>query len=153
MVKTNWLQQFEKAATSRNAILTIKLQPGLSQGDVERSLRRKSISGDIVPLYDLYTWKDGMNLTLPPVPSRLDPDFYESERAKLSFFAGKPYFFPCLEMAIGHLGHLEAAARTQPKLEEGVNRYFPLFWNGSSEWLSVDLKPLNHNRIMIVEIR
>ncbi len=153
MLQSDWLRQFEQAAIARNPILATKLQPGLPEARVQRVLRRAGVAGNIAPLYDLYTWKDGTDLTFSPLPSRVVPDFYESQKAKTSFFAGKPYFFICLEMAIGHFGHLEAALRTQPRLKEGVNRYFPVFWDGSSEWLSVDLKPVNGNRIMIVDSR
>lgn len=145
-----WTGDLERATIARNPSLAAKFQAGLSKERVNRALKRAKVTGDVAPLFALYTWRNGTDLSLASrVDSRLS---FETERTKMTFFPGKPYyFFPALEMAIGHFGHLEAAAKAHPKLTEGVGRYFPVFWDGSTDWLAIDLKPSNRNRVVLME--
>jgi hypothetical protein len=149
-MNTAWIGDFERAAIARNPSLTAKLQAGLSEARVKRALGRAKVIGDVAPLIALYTWRNGTDLSISvPVNTKQG---LEAERAKMTFFPEKPYYyFLCLEMAIGHFGHLEVAAKTHPRLTEGVGRYFPMFWDGSTDWLALDVKPPNKNRVMLME--
>src|SRR5262249_19292613 len=66
---------------------------------------------------------------------------------------GKPYFFPSLEWTIGDFLDLKEVVKNYPKISEAVGRYFPLFWDGSTETLAVDLKPTKQNRVLIVDTK
>ena len=148
MIKAHWTERLEKTAIARNPILAAKLQPGLSETQVKRVLSRGKVTGEIGPIVALYTWKDGTDLTSnPDIPN------FNDWKVNRSFFPGKPYFFPCLEWAVTDFDSLEAIAKNYPKMSEAVGRYFPLFWDGSTECLSVDLKTANNNRVMIIESR
>jgi hypothetical protein len=39
----------------------------------------------------------------------------------------------------------------RPALKAVVDRYFPAFWDGSTGWLAIDLKPSCNNRVVIIE--
>jgi hypothetical protein len=146
-----WIEDFERAAISRNPDLTRKLQPGLSEARVKRGLDRAKVIGEVSPLIALYTWRNGTDLSLRgEVDNR---DSLEAEKGRMSFFRSKPYYFPCFEMALGHFETFTAIAKNYPKISEAVGRYFPIFWDGSTERIAVDLKPLNRNRVLIVDHR
>lgn len=146
MSKTDWIQRFERAAISRNPVLATKLQPGLSEGSVERVLSRKKATGELAPIIALYTWKNGTDLTSDPAVLS-----FNEFRVSRSFFPGKPYFFPCFELTAGHFETLKDIAKNYPKVSEAVGRYFPFFWDGATEHLAIDLKPGNGNRVLIVD--
>ncbi len=148
MIKTDWIERLEQTAIARNPILATKLQPGLSEARVKRVLSRGKVTGEISPSVALYTWQDGTDLTSDPAI----PNFNDWKVSR-SFFSGKPYFFPCLEWAVADFDSFKAIAKNYPKISEAVGRYFPVFWDGSTECLSVDLKASNHNRVMIIESR
>lgn len=148
MVKKDSLERLEQAAVARNPALATRLRPGLTEDRVKRALSRVKVTGEISPIIALYTWKDGMDLTSDP-----DISNFNDWKLSRSLFPGKPYFFICLETALGHLGHLKAASAKYPQLSEGVGRYFPVFWDGSTEELAIDVKPSNRNRVLILESR
>lgn len=148
MSKTDWIERFEQAAIARNPILAAKLQPGLSEARLKRAMTRGKVTGEISPIIALYTWKDGMDLA----SDSAIPNFNDW-RVSRSFFPGKPYFFPCLEWAIADFHSFKEIAKNYPKISEAVDRYFPVFWDGSTECLSIDLKVSKHNRVMIIDHR
>jgi len=150
-MSTAWVKDLEKAVTTRNPSLTARLQPGLPEARVKRALDRAKVTGDVAPLIALYTWRNGTDLSLASnVNSKQALDV---EKAKMSFFPGKRCCFPSLEMAIGHFNVFKEIAKNYPKISEAVGRYFPVFWNGSTEELAIDLKPSNRSRVLIVDHR
>ena len=138
---TALLSKFEQAVVAYNPILANKLQPGLAETRIRRALGRAKVSGDLDPVIALYTWKDG---------TILDSELVQSKKG---FFPGKPYYFICLEMAIGHFGSFREIAKNKPKIGEAVGRYFPVFWSGSTSWLAIDVQPSNRNRVMTIDFR
>ena len=150
MPKTSWIEEFERAAISRNPDLVRKLRPGISEARIKRGLSHAKATGELGPIIAFYTWRDGTDLSLSiPVNAKRE---LEAEKAKVAFFPGPPfYYYLGLEMAVGHFGHLEAAAKNHPKLKAGVGRYFPVFWNGSTDWLALDISPSNKNRVILME--
>jgi hypothetical protein len=38
-----------------------------------------------------------------------------------------------------------------PGYAEFVGRYFPVFWDGSTSWLAVDLRPSERSRVVLID--
>jgi hypothetical protein len=148
MSTLGWIERLELSAIARNPILATKLRPGLSEARVRRVLSQGKVTGETSPIVALYIWKDGMDLTSDPaIPN------FNDWKASRSFFAGKPYFFICLEMAAAGFRSLKAIAENYPEISEAIGRYFPIFSDGATEQLAIDVKPSNQNRVMIVDHR
>lgn len=123
------LDELERAATSYNPLLKTRLQPGLPEARIRQALRRAKITGrPIDQLVSLYTWRDG---------TRIDTELALS---KVGFFPSHPYYFVSLDYALAYLGFFKEAAKNLPKLAEAVERYLPIFWNGSDRWIAIDLQ-------------
>lgn len=132
------LSTLEQRAIARNPLLATRLRPGLDEARVRRELRRDKVSGALDLLVTIYTWRNG---------TWLDSELALS---KSGFFPGKPFHLLDLEMALGHLDHARQASRKHPELREGIS-YFPLFWNGSTSWLAVDLNEGRNCRVILAE--
>jgi hypothetical protein len=140
MMIRDMLPLFEELVVAHNPMLSSKLQPGLSEKQIRYSLRRHRVEGDLEDVIGLYEWKNG---------TRLDPEVAASKKG---FFPGSAYYLLDLQMALGHLGHTRSASRTRPELVEGTS-YFPLFWDGSTGWITVDIRPSHHNAVILAQHR
>lgn len=138
---TELLTAFERALQKRNALLVRKLRPGLAAPDVTSILEDTGIRGQVKPIVELYSWKNGQTIDL------------EVRRSGKGLFPGKAFYFPSLEMAVGHFGHFAAAAQTHPEISEGVGRYFPMFWDGGNSWFAIDVKASSHNRVVFIDLK
>ncbi len=135
----NRFRELESAVLARNPLLTDKLQPGLSRNRIQRILKRAGVEGEIGPLIELYSWRNG---------TILDRDLASS---KTGFFPDDIYQFLDLEMAMLHFGSWREAANYHPNLRDGVGRYVPMFWDGATGWLAMDTNASAHNRLVFVE--
>jgi hypothetical protein len=131
------LTDLEVGSVGRNPLLAARLKPGLAPDAIQRALRRGRVAGPIGPIIELYSWKNG---------TVLDPQL---ARSKSGFFPGHPFYLLDLEMALGHFDHARAAARSNPRLLGGAS-YFPVFWDGSTNWLALDLADQRHSRVILV---
>lgn len=138
---TDLLQKFERAVVTWNPLLARKFQPGLPEMEIQRLLRRRKVEGNLGPVLTLYGWRNGTNL---------DAELVASKRG--FFPAAKPYYLLDLEMAVGHLDHVRVVGRRRPELRAG-SMYLPLFWDGSTGWITVDLGPAHHGRVILSEHR
>jgi hypothetical protein len=59
--------------------------------------------------------------------------------------------FEVLDVMIAHFRGFKEFAVYQPKYTEVVGRYFPIFWDGSTGYLAVDLEPSNRNRVVLLD--
>ncbi len=130
------LKELEAAIAVRSPLLARKLKPGLSETRIKRSLARERLEGDLEALLQLYSWKNGTLLDR------------ELEEAKLAFFPKANYDFIELERAAADARFIREASDFNPKLSVGIGRYVPVFWNGGTSWLTVDIKMGCHNRIV-----
>lgn len=122
------------------------LRPGLSEGEVRGLLGRAGVEGEIGALVALYTWRNGER-----------PDTGLPAR-EVAFFPNDIYHFLSLEEALDNFrGNQEAAADLveitgdPTHLREGMRRYFPIFTDGSTGFLGVDLEPSNRSRVVVIE--
>lgn len=133
-------EALEHAIRDRNPILAQRLRPGRSEVANRRSLARAGVMGCVDPVVALFCWKNGSNLD-PSVP--LD---------KASPFPKSGYYlFMPLSFILGHFQGFREFAKHCPSMKEVAGRYFPLFWNGSTGWLAVDLKPASNSRVVLIE--
>ncbi len=132
------LVTFEKALRQGNPILADRLQAGLPEPRMRRMLDRAKVQGDIGPILVLFGWKNG---------SRLDP----SVAQHASPFPGSEYIFMDLEMMTADFRGFYECATHHPRYAKIAGKYFPMFWNGSNDWLAVDLDPRNQTRVVLLE--
>ena len=133
------INKLEIAVLRRSELLSEKLQIGLSEAKIKTILKRSQIAGVLQPLIDLYSWKNG---------TVLDRDLFSS---RIGFFPGTVYQFTDLQFAIAHMKSFQEVAKYQKHLEAMVDCYFPAFWDGSTGWLGIDLKPSSNGRVVTIE--
>src|SRR5258708_6233174 len=139
-MSTKLLQKLERALRQRNPILADRLRPGLPELRIRRMLHRAKVEGWAKPLLNLYAWKDG---------TEIDPGLTQEQA---SAFPGSVYMFMELETMIVHRDGFAEGAAYQPKMVQLVGRYFPLFWDGSTGYLALDLAPAGRGRVVLIEV-
>src|SRR5215831_6946018 len=114
---TALLPKLEKALRERNPNLASRLQPGLSEERVRRTLRRAKVDGAVEPVVALFSWKNG---------TRVDSSLTQREASP---FPASVYMFMDLETMIAHLRGFGEGAAHHPRMRQLVGRYFPFFWD------------------------
>jgi hypothetical protein len=133
-------KELEAALVARSPRMAQRLQPGLPEARVRKRLQRAKVGGAIEPIVQLYCWKNGTNLG------------WDLDRDEDRFFPGQvAYYFTELERAVNDCGFFKEAVVNHPRISEAVDRYFPAFWNGSSNWFGIDLGDSIHSRVVIIE--
>src|SRR2546426_10883615 len=133
------LKELEAAVRKRNQRLAERLQPGLSETRIGRMLERAKVRGAVESIVSLFSWKNGT-----------DNYCGELSKEQASLFPKSIYIFMELEMMISHFMEFKECVAYHPEYATVVGRYFPVFWDGSNSWLSVDLDPANHNRVVLI---
>lgn len=141
MNKINTLERLEVAIRKRNPLLAGDyLMAGLSEK--MRAKRFRNLSGNLQPLHDLYSWRDGTKFV------HLKPgETYAEGIAKVSFLPVDTFLFTDSQQAIAMMHTWEEVSKRRPALREGVWRYFPLLCGGSARFM-LDLDPNRHSRII-----
>lgn len=115
-------------------------RPGLLEAQVRRKLERAKVRGSLEPIIALFSWHDGSNV---------NPSFTREEATP---FPQSRYLFLELDAMCGHLHEFVDTAVNYPNVRQVVGRYFPLFWDGSSTWVAVDLTSPK-GRVVVVNLR
>jgi hypothetical protein len=143
-VNASLLDQFEIAVRARNAALAESLLPGLPEAEIKSILHRANVPGDTTVLVLLYAWRDGISQKVRFSPS------------DQSLFPGTGFGFMPLQVAVKHFAALRTAAtdleqitRDPTQISAGAGRYFPLFWDGATGYLAVDLTESLHGIVVI----
>jgi hypothetical protein len=153
------IKKLEAAILHRNPQLTERLLPALPVEKIKKQLDRAGVKGAINPVVELYSWHNGTNLQgfdveaikagfVPPLQVKLSE---EIKRTLLAMGIKREtdfvtYNFVELEMAILHL-------KGYKKKIQYLERYFPILWDGSTNWIAVDMQPLTHNGVVTVQWR
>lgn len=132
------MEQFEKAIRARNPILADRLQPGLAEDKIRKKLQRAGVGGNIGSIVQLFAWKDG---------SVLDPGVKEEHASP---FPGSAFMFLDLDMMVSHFKEYKECARYHSRYEQVAGKFFPLFWDGSDNWIALALD-FEHTQIVLVE--
>lgn len=130
------LKQLEVALRERNPNLAQSLKPGLPAAKIRQILQRAGVDGDVEPVVTLFTWKNGCQ----PDPGNT-----------MRLFPTLDYQFWDLKRMVIYFTAFQSLAKSNPKLLELASRFFPLFWNGASAWLAVDLQPAHHNQVVVID--
>jgi len=136
---TKLLENLREAIRARNRVLAERLIPGLPEVRIRRALDRAKVQGAVEPIVRLFSWKNG---------SALDSTL---EQMQASPFPGSLYMFMDLEMMLSHFKEFKECSKFHPKYGEITGRYFPMFWDGSDNWLALDLNPSCSSRIVLLE--
>jgi len=133
------LQKLEAALRQRNPQLAERLQPGMPETRIRRLLERAEVRGVVEPIVSLFSWKNGVN-----------NDCLALSMEQASPFPKSIYMFMELDMMTAHFGNFKDCLAHHPEYAKVAGRYFPLFWDGSNSWLTVDLDPSSHSRIVLL---
>lgn len=145
MKRVELLQKIDAAIKMRNPMLAEHyLRPGLTTKAIARLL--KKATGLTEPIFDLYSWHDGTKF-VHLVPG----ETYMAGIKKVEFFPGHNFHFVDLKLAILNMEALAQKAERQPSLKEGIGRYLPFFYNGSTAEFMLDIHPKKKNRIMFFD--
>jgi hypothetical protein len=133
------IDNFDKALHRNNPVLASRLQPGLLDSQIRKILTKAGVKGDIDPIVRLFGWKNG---------TRIDPSLTQ---AQASPFPHSVYMFEDLEMMVAHFQGFREGAMYHPRMGSLVGRYFPIFWDGSTGWLAVNLESSKHGQVVLIE--
>ena len=143
------LRQLEQAITRRNPLLAERLKAGLPESDIRAALSKAKVVGAIEPVVQLYSWRNGMALD------------EQTPMGETSFFPVDIYQFIDLESAVNQLKTMDDAAKQLRGMLEGTKAHsmfsgitgslFPLFTDGATGTIAVDLTPAKRNRVVTVE--
>jgi hypothetical protein len=133
------LVRLERAIRGRKPGLIGILEPGLPESRIRRMLARGKVTGCVEPVVEVFSWRSG---------TQGKPGITMEE---MSLFPDPAFILVELELMIAHFRGFEEVVGDHPKYEGVIGRYFPLFWNGSSDFLAVDLDPSRNSRVVIIE--
>lgn len=132
-------EKLETALRQRNPQLAERLRPGLSQTRIRQKLERAKVPGAVDPIVSLFSWKNGVN-----------NDLQELSMEQASLFPKSIFLFMELDMMIADFQGFKECMEHHPAYVKVVERYFPLFWDGSNSWIAVDLVPNTNSRIVLI---
>lgn len=139
------LQKLDAAIKMRNPVLAEHyLRPGLTTKAVDKLLKR--VVGLTEPIFDLYTWHDGTKFV------HLAPgETYRDGIKKIEFFPGHRFHFVDLKLVILRMEELVQRSERQVDLKEGIGRYMPFFYNGSTAEFMLDTHPKKEGRVVFFD--
>ncbi len=133
--------KLEKAIRARRPNLAKALQPGLPEAQVTDILKRAKVGKNVDAVVALYSWKNGADTT----------------KAKQTFFPESIYQFLPLDAAVEQCAAVQRAVNALTELGSPIElpreagRYLPVFWDGVTGFLAIDLKPAKSNRVIEIE--
>lgn len=141
------LAKLERAIRARSSALADSLLPGLTEFEIRNTLTNVKAAGDISALLLLYMWHNGISSAAQALPS------------DSAFVPGTGYRFLSLQDAAEQYKALNTAAHDlieltgdPTHLAQGTRWHFPVFWDGATGYLALDLRPSQGNRIVIIEV-
>lgn len=134
-----FLDRFFEAVAKRNSALANDFQPGLAPERIQAALNRMKVTGNTKPLVEFFSWRNGTKLRRDVTLEQISP------------FPKSAYALEEFEMLSAHFKGFEELIRFSPNFKGVVSRYFPLFWDNSASWISVDLEPASQSRIVLFD--
>lgn len=132
-------RRLDDAINKRSPVLSSRLHPGLDATIIAKVLNKAGAVGNIQPIIDLFSWKNG---------STLDPLIKEED---WKFFPHAIYMFLNLEKMVANFKGFKELAKYSPKYSEVAGRFFPLFWDGRENFLAIDLSPTGKGAIVFID--
>ncbi len=138
-MKLDILESLEKQIADKSPVVFAKLQSGLTRKQIERRFVKYKVKGNVDSITALYEWRNGMTLD------------NALRLSGLSFVPQDLFFFSDLDRACIDYISFPEYVESNPALAVVTERFFPVFWNGSTEWLGVDLDPSETNGIVKID--
>ena len=149
-IATPILRRLEQAVVDRNPLLAERLKPGLTESGIRQALNRANVKGAVEPIMELYLWRNGTALD-EKIPMEAT-----------SFFPVDIYQFLDLETALNQLESMRQASTELQGMFEGTEAHsmfsdlsgqlFPLFSDGATGTIAVDLTPSKGNPVLVIEL-
>jgi hypothetical protein len=133
------LQELETAVFRRKPELAGHLLLGLPEASVRRTLELECVKGNVEPIVALFSWRNGTKAIVQFTPEQP------------SLFPGGGYLFMPLTLMLSQFRRFPQVAMLRLRYAEVVGRYFPLFWNGATDYLALDLDPAGGTRVVVIE--
>lgn len=157
------IQKLGVAVLRRNPSLGEKFQPGLPIGKIKNDLKRAGVEGEIEPIVELYSWKNGTTLQdsdalragfVPPMVyelSEIEKQVSLNNTGLKRDTESRAYHFTELKRALVDMKSFKEFARYHPRLSVLVGRYFPFLWDGSGSWIALDIEPSGGGRVVVIQ--
>lgn len=140
-MKKELFDNLEQAILATRPKLATALQLGLTEEQITDVLNLPKVGKNVDAVVALYSWKNGVDIA----------------KAQEPFFPESIYHFLPLEAAVEHCASLQEAAKALAalgspiKMSQEAGRYLPVFWDGVTGYIAIDLKPGMSNRVMEIE--
>lgn len=140
-MKNASITKLEEALLVRTPRLAAALHPGLPEEEIRRTLSHAKIGGNIDAVVALFSWKNGA----------------DTAKAQETFLPESIYRLLSLDAAVDLYVHTQRAVGaliafgTPVVFPEDPRRYFPIFSDGVTGSLAIDLNPGMNNRVMEIE--
>jgi hypothetical protein len=135
------LVKLEDAIRSKRPQLCDALRRGLPEASIRSILRRRELSDNNGVVIDLYSWKNGA----------------DASKARVSFFPHSMYEFLSLETAVVQSAVIQesvsalVASGTPIQMPKDTKNYLPVFWDGVTGYLAIDLRRDMNSRVIEIE--
>ena len=141
------LAKLESAIRARSPALADSLLPGLPDFEIRNTLSNVNAAGDLTALLLLYMWHNGISSPARALPS--DSAFLPRTAYRFLSLQDAAEQFAALS-TVGH--DLIELTGDPTHLAQDARWHFPVFWDGATGYLAVDLRPLRGNGIVIIEV-
>lgn len=152
-----FIEKLEAAILRRNPLLVQhRLQPGLTNAQIKKELKRAGIEGAVEPITELYSWRNGCILHGKPdnglIGGFVPPKVVQLNQGQKEFLLQYgikrdtetiSYHFIPLKSAILYLKESKAFGH--------ADTYFPFLWDGSVGYIAVDIDPDGKNRVVLIQ--
>ncbi|MGV3757326.1 MAG: hypothetical protein ACO1QS_18255 [Verrucomicrobiota bacterium] len=122
------LDNFGLAVRQRNTVLFEMLQPGIPEAKIRKKLEKCGLTKSIKNVVDLYSWRNGFKL--------FDRRVSGAERV---IFPCSNFSFEDLDLMSAHFLQFREFCKNNSRYCEVADKYFPIFWDGSTGWIAVDI--------------
>lgn len=143
------LRRLGQMIAKRNPTLAGRLNPGMSEQNIQEILASANFDGELDPLIRLYSWRNGTNRKKGKAMDNA------------AFFPEDPYQFIDLESAVERWKSINQAAEQLQSMtadtaaaslfSEFSGQLFPIFDSFFDSCIAIDLSPGRGSRVVVVE--
>ena len=134
------LEQLEKSVVEVNPKLAERLLPGIPEEKIVRLLQKHQVHNSVSEIVSVFAWKNGC---------RLDPSMSGFE----SLFPNTGFMFLNFKTMLHHFESHKECAVVHSRLAADFGCSFPLFWDGSVDWLAIGIADKNSGKIVRLSMR
>jgi hypothetical protein len=141
------LQELDSVIQEYAPELYSKFDKGLPEKRIIRYLNKSKVIGNIAPLLELYSWKNGIS---PDYTDHVNDSGYTMSRR--SFYPKDVCYLRDLSFTCVSFEAWEEYAENRPAMKEAIGRYFPILMAERGGLFCIDLDQSQKGRIVYIHI-